>query len=152
LGPDLRVAVSTGDAATLAKLDFAQAMSMGWVSSLLQGLVVNLLNNPAVRERLVAAGAAYQARFNHLQAGLATLGLPAPGQAGLNLWLPLPDAATAAQGLLAKGWLVRQGIDFCLQSAPGLRLTSARLQPGQTEQLLAALRDLRQPSTRTALA
>jgi DNA-binding transcriptional MocR family regulator len=152
LGPDLRVAVSTGDAATLAKLDYAQATSMGWVSSLLQGLVVNLLNTPSVRERLVAAGVAYQARFSHLQTGLAALGLPAPGQAGLNLWLPLPDAATAAQGLLAKGWLVRLGTDFCLQSTPGLRLTTARLQPGQTEQLLAALSDLRQPSARTALA
>ncbi|OUJ75793.1 aminotransferase class I/II-fold pyridoxal phosphate-dependent enzyme [Hymenobacter crusticola] len=152
LGPDLRVAVSTGDAATLAKLDYAQATSMGWVSSLLQGLVVNLLHTSSVRERLVAAGVAYQARFNHLQTGLAALGLPTPGQAGLNLWLPLPDAATAAQGLLAKGWLVRSGADFCLQSPPGLRLTTARLQPGQTEQLLAALGDLRQPSARTALA
>jgi DNA-binding transcriptional MocR family regulator len=152
LGPDLRVAVSTGDAATLAKLDYAQATSMGWVSSLLQGLVVNLLANPSVRERLVAAGVAYQARFAHLQKGLAALGLTAPGRAGLNLWLPLPDAAAAAQGLLAKGWLVRSGTDFCLQSAPGIRLTTARLQPGQTEQLLAALSDMRQPSTRTALA
>jgi DNA-binding transcriptional MocR family regulator len=152
LGPDLRVAVSTGDAATLAKLEYAQATSMGWVSSLLQGLVVNLLTNPSVRERLVAAGAAYQARFTHLQGGLAALSLPAPGRAGLNLWLPLPEAATVAQGLLAKGWLVRLGTDFCLQSPSGLRLTSARLQPGQTEELLAALSDLRQPSARTALA
>jgi hypothetical protein len=47
---------------------------------------------------------------------------------------------------------VRLGTDFCLQSPPGLRLTTAGLQPGQTEQLLAALGALRQPSTRTALA
>jgi DNA-binding transcriptional MocR family regulator len=152
LGPDLRVAVSTGDAATLAKLDYAQATSMGWVSSLLQGLVVNLLATPSVRERLATAGAAYQARFTHLQTGLAALGLLAPGRAGLNLWLPLPEAATIAQGLLATGWLVRLGTDFCLQSPSGLRLTTAGLQPGQTEQLLAALGALRQPSNRTALA
>lgn len=152
LGPDLRVAVSTGDAATLAKLDYAQATSMGWVSSLLQGLVVQLLGSPPVRARIAAAGVAYQTRFTQLQKGLAELGLPAPGQVGLNLWLPLPDAATVAQGLLAKGWLVRSGADFCLQSAPGIRLTTAHLQPGQTEQLLAALRELRLPAARTSLA
>ena len=152
LGPDLRVAVSTGDAATLAKLDYAQATSMGWVSTLLQRLVVQLLSTPAVRARIAAAGAAYQGRFAQLQAGLAALGLPAPGRAGLNLWVPLPDAATAAQGLLAEGWLVRPGGDFCLQSPVGIRLTSARLQPGQAEELLAALRKLTAFPATTSLA
>lgn len=152
LGPDLRVAVSTGDAATLAKLDYAQATSMGWVSTLLQHLVVQLLGTPAVRARIAAAGAAYRARFTELQAGLAALGLPAPGRAGLNLWVPLPDAAAAAQGLLAKGWLVRPGGEFCLQSPAGIRLTSARLQSGQTEALLAAWRELAAPPATTSLA
>ncbi|MGI4832726.1 MAG: aminotransferase class I/II-fold pyridoxal phosphate-dependent enzyme, partial [Janthinobacterium lividum] len=152
LGPDLRVAVSTGDAATLSKLDYAQATSMGWISSLLQSLVVQLLHNLQVCERIEVAGAAYRTRFAYLQAGLAALGLPAPGRAGLNLWLPLPEATTVVQGLLAKGWLVRPGTDFSLQNLPGIRLTTARLQPEQAEQLLAALRELRTPSNRTSLA
>lgn len=152
LGPDLRVAVSTGDTATLAKLDYAQATSMGWISSLLQGLVVQLLHNPQVQERITAAGVAYRARYAYLQTGLAALGLPAPGRAGLNLWLPLAEATTAAQGLLAKGWLVRPGTDFSVQNVPGIRLTTARLPAEQAEQLLAALRELRMPSTRTSLA
>jgi DNA-binding transcriptional MocR family regulator len=152
LGPDLRVAVSTGDAATLAKLYYAQATSMGWISSLLQSLVVHLLHNPQVRERIAAAGATYRTRFTYLQTGLAALGLPAPGRAGLNLWLPLAEATTAAQGLLARGWLVRSGTDFSIQNVPGIRLTTASLQPEQADQLLATLRELRMPSIRTSLA
>jgi DNA-binding transcriptional MocR family regulator len=152
LGPDLRVAVSTGDGATLAKLAYAQATSMGWVSSLLQQLVVHLLLEPQVRARIALAGRTYQQRFTQLRTGLEALGLPVPGQAGLNLWVPVPDVATTMQALLAKGWVARSGVDFCLQSPPGIRLTSARLSTEQIQQLLAALRESMISTRNTSMA
>lgn len=152
LGPDLRVAVSTGDAATLAKLEYVQALSMGWVSTLLQHLVVHLLHNPEVRQRIAAAGTAYQERFIRLRKGLRALGLSVAGEAGLNVWVVLPDAVATAQGLLSKGWLVRSGTDFCLQSPGGIRLTSARLQTDQVDLLLADLRDLTATTAATSFA
>ena len=152
LGPDLRVAVCTGDAATLAQLECSQALSMGWVSTLLQHLVVQLLHIPGVRQRIAAAGVAYQERFTRLRAGLTALGLSVTGRGGLNVWVELPDAVAIAQGLLSKGWLVRSGTDFCLHSPGGIRITSARLPLEQVNLLVADLRELTATTAATSLA
>jgi DNA-binding transcriptional MocR family regulator len=127
LGPDLRVAVSRGDDITIGRLERAQSYSMGWVSMLLQNLSGALLHDRQVRALVRKAGVTYVARYRALQSQLGTLGLTAPGTAGLNIWVPCADEGSVTQILLAHGWKVRSGSDFTIQSQAGFRVTTASL-------------------------
>jgi hypothetical protein len=66
---------------------------------------------------------------------LAARGIDARGKTGLNVWIPVADEASAARGLLERGWCVRAGARYRLRSAPAIRITIARLPPEQAERL-----------------
>lgn len=54
---------------------------------------------------------------------------------GFNVWVPLPREAKAVAGdLAARGWLVRVGNAFDVQSqAQAIRVTVSHLQDGQAQ-------------------
>ncbi|MFC1411057.1 aminotransferase class I/II-fold pyridoxal phosphate-dependent enzyme [Streptacidiphilus sp. N1-12] len=123
LGPDLRVAVFTGDAETVERVKGRQRLGAGWVSHLLQRTVAALWT----AEDTAPAAASYRARRDGLLAELAARGVVGHGRSGLNVWIPVPDETVAVAGLLQRGWGVAAGSRFRLSSPPGIRLTVSRL-------------------------
>ncbi|MEO3798042.1 aminotransferase class I/II-fold pyridoxal phosphate-dependent enzyme [Nonomuraea sp. B10E15] len=142
LGPDLRLALVTGDPTTLDRLRGRQRLATGWVSHLLQRAVAHLWRTEAVDTEAVAA--AYARRRDGLVEALAVRGITAHGRTGLNVWVPVADESTAITRLLARGWAAAPGARNRVATPPALRLTAATL--GQDEigvladDLAAALR------------
>lgn len=124
-GPDLRLAVLTGDGLTIDRVRGRQRLGPGWVSHLLQDTVVHLWRTSAVEP--VAVAAAYGRRREALISALAQRGVPARGRSGMNVWVPVPDETGAVARLLHSGWAVAPGARFRMQSPPGIRITVSNL-------------------------
>ncbi|MDG9715767.1 aminotransferase class I/II-fold pyridoxal phosphate-dependent enzyme [Streptomyces sp. DH24] len=136
-GPDLRLALVTGDAVTLDRLRGRQRLGPGWVSRLLQRAVVRLWADGAVDARAVAA--AYGRRRDALIDALARRGITAHGRSGLNVWIPVPDETGAVARLLHAGWAVSPGARFRMSAPPGIRVTVATLREDDMEELADAI-------------
>ncbi|MCQ4214725.1 aminotransferase class I/II-fold pyridoxal phosphate-dependent enzyme, partial [Streptomyces longispororuber] len=100
-GPDLRLAVLTGDAATVDRVRGRQRLGPGWVSRITQRAVAGLWAGGAVDARVVAAS--YGRRRDALVAALAERGVVAHGRSGMNVWVPVPDETGAVARLLHAG-------------------------------------------------
>jgi DNA-binding transcriptional MocR family regulator len=152
LGPDFRIAVSSGDAETIERLESRQSVGMGWVSTFLQRLAFELLTSRSVQKKIVAAGVAYRDRYQALQAALKKKGFKVTGSAGLNLWIPLQNETEVAQRLFDAGWLVSPGREFCVTAQPGIRVTSARMTAQQSLAFAQALLNIYQTTATTLTA
>lgn len=124
-GPDLRLALYTGDATTVDRVRGRHRLGAGWVSHLLQQAVVHLWRTGAVDPAAVAAS--YGARRDALVRALAERGVTAHGRSGMNVWVPVSDETGAVAGLLQHGWAVTPGARFRVRSAPGVRVTVSPL-------------------------
>jgi DNA-binding transcriptional MocR family regulator len=131
-GPDLRLAVLTGDPATVGRVEASVVTTSGWVSHLLQQLVAALWSDDVVSRTVAEAESDYRRRRSALLAALEGAGVAAHGVSGLNVWVPLPDGAPSDEAsciaaLLAEGWEASGGAAFRLASPPALRITAASL-------------------------
>lgn len=147
LGPDLRLAVVAGDPLTIARIEGRQRLGPGWVSHLLQQVAALLLKESA--ELLSRAEHAYAERRGALVSALRARGIEAAGDSGLGVWLPLREEAAAVRELLARGWAVSPGERYRFRSAPGIRITTADLQPDEAEALAEAVAALGRAPTST---
>ncbi|MFD1831140.1 aminotransferase class I/II-fold pyridoxal phosphate-dependent enzyme [Streptomyces desertarenae] len=129
-GPDLRLAVLTGDAVTVDRVRGRQRLGPGWVSHLLQHTVTALWEGRAVDPAAVAAS--YGRRRTALLDALAGHGVEAHGRSGMNVWVPVPDETGAVTRLLQAGWAVAPGARFRIASPPGIRLTVSALSEDET--------------------
>ncbi|MEU5050381.1 aminotransferase class I/II-fold pyridoxal phosphate-dependent enzyme [Streptomyces sp. NPDC021096] len=120
-GPDLRLAMLTGDAVTVDRVRGRQRLGHGWVSHVLQDAVLHLWRTGAVDA--VAVARAYGRRRDALVRALRERGIEAHGRSGMNVWLPVPDETGAVTRLLQAGWAVAPGARFRVASPPGVRLT-----------------------------
>ncbi|MET8681391.1 aminotransferase class I/II-fold pyridoxal phosphate-dependent enzyme [Streptomyces sp. NPDC004647] len=136
-GPDLRLAVLTGDTVTIDRVRGRQRLGPGWVSHLLQDAVVHLWRTHAVDPRAVAA--AYGERRDALVRALRERGIGAHGRTGMNVWVPVPDETGAVARLLQSGWAVAPGARFRMASPPGVRVTVSPLAPADIEPVADAL-------------
>ncbi|MFJ4437539.1 aminotransferase class I/II-fold pyridoxal phosphate-dependent enzyme [Streptomyces sp. NPDC088923] len=136
-GPDLRIAVLTGDETTLDRLRGRQRLGPGWVSHLSQRALAHLWRTGAVDPVRVAA--AYDARRDAVLARLAAHGVPARGRSGMNVWVPVPDETAAVARLLTEGWAAAPGARFRLASGPGVRVTVSGLHTPALDALADAL-------------
>lgn len=125
-GPDLRLAVLTGDATTVDRVRGRQRLGPGWISRITQRAVSALWAAGAVDARAVAAS--YGQRRDALIAALAERGIEAHGRSGMNVWVPVPDETGAVARLLHAGWAVAPGARFRLGAGPGVRITVSRLE------------------------
>jgi DNA-binding transcriptional MocR family regulator len=148
LGPDLRLAVLTGDPQTVARVQGRQQCGPGWVSHILQALVLSLWTDPAVQEQVARASAIYAERRQLFLGRLSRQGVQAHGASGLNVWVPVEDEAGVVGALLQRGWVVAPGAPYRLAgSSPAIRVTTATLSEREAERLAADLADVLAPNS-----
>ncbi|MFG2998944.1 aminotransferase class I/II-fold pyridoxal phosphate-dependent enzyme [Streptomyces sp. NPDC048340] len=136
-GPDLRLAVLTGDAVTLDRLRGRQRLGAGWVSRLLQYAMVELLSSGAVDR--VAVARSYGQRRDGLVGALAEYGVRAHGRSGMNVWVPVADETAVVTRMMGAGWAVAPGSRFRVEAGPGVRMTVSSLSPSEVPGLAAAV-------------
>ncbi|GAA0437297.1 aminotransferase class I/II-fold pyridoxal phosphate-dependent enzyme [Streptomyces luteireticuli] len=124
-GPDLRLAVLTGDPVTVDRVRGRQRLGPGWVSHLLQDTVVHLWRTGAVDP--AATAASYGRRRDALITALRERGVEARGRSGMNVWIPVPDETGAVARMLQAGYAVAPGARFRVASPPGVRVTVSAL-------------------------
>jgi DNA-binding transcriptional MocR family regulator len=145
LGPDLRVAVTTGDAITITRLQRRQAASVRWVSHLLQGLTLALWSDPSSGRLLARAAETYAERRRALIDALAGHNVGAHGRSGFHVWVPVSEETATVQALADRGWAVAAGERFRLQSPPAIRVTTSALQPAEAKRFAADLAEAIRP-------
>ncbi|WP_437072162.1 aminotransferase class I/II-fold pyridoxal phosphate-dependent enzyme [Streptomyces sp. enrichment culture] len=136
-GPDLRLAVLTGDPVTLDRVRGRQRLGPGWVSRITQRAVARLWTDGAVDTRAVAG--VYGRRRDALLGALAEHGVTGYGRSGMNVWIPVPDETGAVARLLHAGWAVAPGARFRVSAPPGIRITVSTLEEGDLAPLAAAV-------------
>ncbi|MEU3557746.1 aminotransferase class I/II-fold pyridoxal phosphate-dependent enzyme [Streptomyces fragilis] len=136
-GPDLRLAVLTGDAVTVDRVRGRQRLGPGWVSRLTQRALVELWTGGAVDRTAVAES--YGRRRRALVAELARCGVEAHGRSGMNVWIPVSDETGAVAGLLQAGWAVAPGARFRTVAGPAVRVTVSTLQEADMPGLARAV-------------
>jgi DNA-binding transcriptional MocR family regulator len=151
-GPDLRLAVLSGDPLTVSRVEGRQMLGPGWVSHILQRLVLELWGDSHTRSRLSKAADVYDERRNALAQAMAAHGIETIGRSGFNAWIPLADELPVIQGLLQLGWAVRGGDAYRIDSAPGIRVTTATLTSEEAERLATDLGGLLHRRSRTRRA
>jgi DNA-binding transcriptional MocR family regulator len=139
LGNDLRLAVVTGDAETIDRLEARQILGTGWVSTILQRLVVAMWSSPEVADLVTEATAAYADRRRRLLGALAERGIAGQGGSGMNVWVPVERESPVVERLLTDGWAVGAGEPFRLEEGPGIRVTVSRLGNGEEQAFAASL-------------
>jgi DNA-binding transcriptional MocR family regulator len=137
-GADLRTAVLAGDEVTVARVEGRMRLGTGWVSTLLQRLVVELWRDPAVDRIVARARSAYSQRRDRLRTELAARGLTAHGRTGINVWVPVADETAVVARLRDRGYAVAPGSLYRLAAPPGIRVT---ISPLRTVEAVAELAD-----------
>ncbi len=128
LGIDARIAIAAGNGGTLQAMKKRFALGPRWISKLLQHFTLGLWQQLGDNGlHTIAAG--YRQRRQTLIDCLRRYGIdvPAPNGEGLHIWLPVPDAAQAAQFLAARGWAVYNHSAYSLPPCPSVRITVSNL-------------------------
>ncbi|MET9461338.1 aminotransferase class I/II-fold pyridoxal phosphate-dependent enzyme [Streptomyces canus] len=136
-GPDLRLAVLTGDEVTVDRVHGRHRLGPGWVSRITQRAVVQLWAEGVLDTAEVAA--AYRERRDRLIGALAERGVEAYGRSGLNVWIPVPDETGAVSRLLHAGWAVAPGARFRMSAPQGIRVTVSTLATTEVPHLADAI-------------
>jgi DNA-binding transcriptional MocR family regulator len=146
LGPDLRLAVLAGDHATIARVQGRQQCGPGWVSHILQELVLSLWSDPHVHQLVQRAADTYRERRQSLLSCLARHRIDAHGASGLNVWIPVSEEAATITALVQRHWVLAPGAPYRLAgAAPAVRVTTSTLAPHEAEQLAQALAQVLAP-------
>jgi DNA-binding transcriptional MocR family regulator len=147
LGPDLRLAVLAGDAQTVARVQGSQQCGPGWVSHILQRLVLELWTDRGVQARVAHASATYARRRECFLRSLARQGLRAQGASGLNVWIAVDDETGVVGALMQRGWVLASGAPYRLSgSSPAVRVTTATLSEAESRRLAEDLVDVLAPA------
>jgi DNA-binding transcriptional MocR family regulator len=139
LGPDLRLAIMAGDATTVARVEGRRLLAAGWVSHLLQRLVVRIWSDPGEADRAQQVAATYTRRRDALREALGARGIESHGRSGLNVWVPVAHEDATVAALQEHGWGVLAGDRFRIASQRGIRVTTSRLEPDDAVRFAADL-------------
>jgi len=133
LGPDLRLGLMSGDATTVARVEGRRSVGAGWVSHILQRIVLGLLTDRKTQTLLRRAADTYAARRTAMIEALAAWGIRARGRSGLNVWVPVRDEHRTVQTLFDAGFAIRSGERFRIASPSGVRISIATVLPDEAE-------------------
>ncbi|TAM77234.1 aminotransferase class I/II-fold pyridoxal phosphate-dependent enzyme [bacterium] len=147
LGPDLRLAVLAGDPMTVSRIRLRQRAGTGWVSGMLQSMVLHLWSDPHVKALVKRAEETYARRRDAFVAALRAEGIEVEARSGLNVWVPVVDEDATVRLLLEAGWGVYPGTRFRMTSGPAIRVTTARLEPRDAVALAGAIAAATCPTT-----
>ncbi|MEU8231755.1 aminotransferase class I/II-fold pyridoxal phosphate-dependent enzyme [Actinoplanes sp. NPDC048967] len=134
-GPDLRIAVMAGDEATIARVVGRMRIGAGWVSTVLQRLLLRLWHDEETEARIAAAGADYDRRRRALREALAVRGVRARGATGINVWVNVEDETRMVTTLRDAGYAVAPGSLFRMEAPPGVRMTVSPIDDDAIEAL-----------------
>lgn len=151
-GPDLRIAAVGGPASIVTSIERRRQLGSGWTSRLLQGLLLDLLDDAAANEGIARAREVYGARRQRLRTALAERGVASSVGSGVNLWIEVHDERTALITLAAAGVRVNPGGPFIAAplASDHIRVTSGILSKGIDEvadHIARAALDGRPPAT-----
>lgn len=138
-GPDLRAAVLAGDEATIARVVGRMRIGSGWVSTVLQRLLLRLWIDESVGATVAAGGSAYGRRREALRRALAEREVEAYGATGINVWVRVSDETRAVAVLRDAGYAVAPGSLFRIATPPGIRITVGPLDDAEVEPLADAI-------------
>jgi DNA-binding transcriptional MocR family regulator len=138
-GPDLRLAVLAGDVRTVERLQGRLRLGPGWVSHLLQDLVVELWRDEVATRLVHDAETTYTRNRTRLRAALADRDVASHGRSGLNVWIPVQDETATITRLLYAGWAAAPGTRFRINTVPGTRITISDLDVAEIDPLADAL-------------
>jgi DNA-binding transcriptional MocR family regulator len=130
-GPDLRIALLSSDAATHDLVAGRLRHTARHVSRIIQEAWATALADRGTQSLVRRAAQTYDTRRDALLDAMAQRGLEAHGRSGLNVWVPVPDESAALSALLSAGFAAAPGAWFRLRCGPGLRVTTARLDPAR---------------------
>ena len=145
-GPDLRIAVVAGDEATIARVVGRMRIGTGWVSTILQRLLLRLWLDDDVTTRVSHAAEGYSRRRRALCDALHDRGLSAHGATGINTWVHVPDETRTVGLLREAGYAVAPGSLFRINTPPGIRITISPLDDADIPTLAAAVAAAVHPS------
>ena len=134
-----RWVVICGDEGTVARVEGRLSVGPGWVSHLLQRLVISLWSLPGLDLLLSRAADTYRQRREGLLDALERRGIPAHGATGFNVWVPVEAEAPVLDALAEAGYAALPGERFRIATGPGVRITCAGLDPVEAEAVADAV-------------
>ncbi len=138
-GPDLRLAVVSGTAELVKRLQSWRNFGVSWTSRILQDAVAWMLSDAPTQQRILQAKATYAARRQQLLAALARRGLVQEDRDGLSVMLPVASEQYAMITLAARGITVLPGERCSINSGQFIRVSIARLPTDQLDSIADAL-------------
>ncbi|MEV4351905.1 aminotransferase class I/II-fold pyridoxal phosphate-dependent enzyme [Actinoplanes sp. NPDC049596] len=138
-GPDLRINVLAGDETTISRVVGRMRIGSGWVSTILQRLLLHLWHDPEVTALITGAAETYARRRRSLRDELLARGLTAEGETGINVWVRVPDETRAVGLLRDAGWAVAPGSLFRTSTPPGIRISIGPLDEEEIPTVAAAV-------------
>jgi DNA-binding transcriptional MocR family regulator len=138
-GPDLRIALLAADPITHDLVAGRLLHTARHVSRLVQTTWAQALADHTTQRLVATAAQRYTERRVALLNALTERGVPAHGSSGLQVWVPVPDESAALSTLLAAGFAAAPGAWFRIRSGPGLRITTAALDPARCDRVADAL-------------
>jgi histidinol-phosphate/aromatic aminotransferase/cobyric acid decarboxylase-like protein len=107
------------------------------VSHLLQRLAAAVIAEHG--DTFVEATETYGRRRTEFVSHLRRAGLSVQAPSGLNVWVSVPDPASAVAACLDAGFAVRSGDPFVLDDTKAVRVTTSTMTPGQAESVAGIL-------------
>ncbi|MCO8270969.1 aminotransferase class I/II-fold pyridoxal phosphate-dependent enzyme [Actinoplanes sp. TRM 88003] len=138
-GPDLRIALLAGDPATIARVVGRMRIGSGWVSTVLQRMLLHLWQDDEVTRVVAEAAETYGRRRRALCEALRGHGIAAEGDTGINVWVPVADETRTIGLLREAGYAVAPGSLFRVSAAPGIRISIGPLPEGEIPALVEAV-------------
>ncbi|MFE8115879.1 aminotransferase class I/II-fold pyridoxal phosphate-dependent enzyme [Brenneria goodwinii] len=138
-GPDLRMAVLSGSADVIGKIQSFRNFGAGWSSRILQGALSFLLADRKTQQGIEHARQAYHQRRQWLADALARRGIYVPENDSLCIWLPVPSERYALITLAAHGVAVQPGERFGMKNGHYVRISTSQLQESLIETIAEAI-------------